>query len=321
MTETIVVLDPITEQSAERLRTMLPPGFVLTYATAYGDEHLKRIIVDADYAISGQVPVGGAVLRAARRLKLLHKWGVGVDNFDLPAARELGIKIARTTGSNALAVAEFTLGLTLAVLRSIASGHSELRNGHWRGAGMTAEGLLLSGKTIGIIGFGAIGQALAGLLRGFDCRILYFKRNPLAADAARKVAADYCPLPELLRLSDVVTLNCPLTPETAGLIDRRALTTMKKTAVLINAARGGVVVERDLLDALLANDIRAAATDVFETEPLPPDSPLLKANNLIVTPHIAAMTADTFDKTVSRMMDNILRVSRGWPLPDSDAVP
>lgn len=319
MTETVVVLDPISEDSAARLRALLPHGLVLTHGTARGDDHLKQIIAGAEYAIAGQVGVSGAVLRAAPRLKLLHKWGVGVDNLDLEAARDLDIRVARTTGSNAIPVAEFTLGLTLAALRCIAFGHAELKQGHWRTATVMPT-FMLTGKTVGIIGFGAIGQAFARILKGFGCTILYAKRTPLPAAEEAELGARFATLPEILAQADVVTLNCPLTPETRNLIDRKALAAMKPTAVLVNTARGGVVVEADLIEALRSRTIHAAAMDVYETEPLPPDSPLLTLDNLVVTPHLAAMAADNFARTVNQMFGNIARVARGEPVPERDLV-
>lgn len=320
MTEIIVVLDPITEQTAARLRALLPPGMTLTHGTARDEAHLQAIIADADYAISGQIAVPGAVLRAATRLKLLHKWGVGVDNLDLDTARALGITVARTTGSNAVPVAEFTLGLFIAALRNLAHGHAELSEGRWSGGNFTRPTALLSGKTVGLVGFGAIGKAVARLLSGFGCTILYHKPRPgdPAEDAALGVR--HAPLPELLAQSDVVSLHCPLTPETAGLIDRAALSAMKGSAVLVNVARGGVVVEADLVWALQNRVIRAAAMDVFETEPLPADSPLLRLEGLTITPHIAAMAADNFEKTVRHMFGNIERHSRGEAVPAGDVV-
>ncbi len=320
MTETVVVLDPITEQTAARLRALLPPGLALTHSSGRDEAHLQAMIADADYAISGQIAVSGAVLRAARRLKLLHKWGVGVDNLDLDAARELGIKVARTTGSNALAVGEFTVGLMISTLRNLAHSHAELSAGQWGAGGFARPAFLLSGKTVGLVGFGAIGQAVARLLAGFGCIILYAKPHPAdtALEAALRVRR--VPLPELLAQSDVVSLHCPLTPGTAGLIDRAALGSMRRTAVLINVARGGVVVEPDLVWALQNRVIQAAAMDVFETEPLPPNSPLLRLDGLIVTPHIAASTADTFEATVRQMFGNIECVARGEAVPDRDVV-
>jgi D-3-phosphoglycerate dehydrogenase len=321
MNETVVVLDPISEERAASLRALLPPGLILTHGTKRGDDHLKEIIAEAEYAIAGQVGVSSEVLRSARKLKLLHKWGVGVDNLDVEAARQLGIKVARTAGSNAVPVAEFTVGLMLAALRCIAFGHAELKKGDWRGStGLPLDTFMLSGKTVGIIGFGAIGQNVAKLLKGFSCNILYSKRTPLSPSEEAILGARFASVADILAQSDIVSLNCPLTSETAGLIDKTAFKAMKKTAVLINVARGGIVVESDLIEALRTREIHAAAMDVFEVEPLPSDSPLLQLDNLVATPHIAAIAADNFAKAVNQMFGNIARVSRGEPIPERDCV-
>jgi len=321
MTETIVVLDLMTPERADKLRALLPPGFVLTHGTARGDDHMKQIIAQADYAIAGQVGVSREVLQAASKLKLLHKWGVGVDNLDVDAAREFGIKVARTTGSNAVPVAEFTLGLMLSALRYISFGHAELKKGDWRGGRLPGETFQLSGKTVGIVGFGAIGKNVAKLLKGFGCKILYSKRQPLDAAEEAALGVRHASLQDLLAQSDIVSLHCPLTAETADMIDKAAFAAMKKTAVLINVARGGVVVESDLVEALRAGEIAGAAMDVFSVEPLPADSELLTLDNLVVTPHLAAIAADNFAPTVKRMFDNIATVSRGEPVPALDLVP
>ena len=320
MTQRIVVLDIIAPERADKLRALLPPGFELSHGIARGDEHLKEIIADADYAISGQVSVSGEVLRAARKLKLLHKWGVGVDNLDIAAARELGIKVARTTGSNAVPVAEFALGLMLSALRFISFGHAHLKQGDWRGGRLPGDTFTLSGKTVGIIGFGAIGQNVAKLIKGFGCTILYNKRQPLPAAEEASLGVRHASLAEILAQADIVSLHCPLTPETTGLIGREAFAAMKKTAVLVNVARGGVVCEDALIEALRNREIAGAAMDVFAIEPLPADSPLLALDNLVVTPHLAAIASDNFAPTVTRMFDNMLRVSRGEAVRAGDLV-
>lgn len=319
MTEKIVVLDALAPRTAERLRGMLPPGFEMTHATERTEPHLCEILADADYAVSGQVAVNEAMLRAARKLKLLHKWGVGVDNFDLDAARALGIKVARTTGSNAVPVAEFALGLMLSALRNMAYGHEGLQKGEWRTWKMR-DAFMLSGKTVGIVGFGAIGKTLARLLSGFGCRILYTKPTRLDAAEEARLEATWAPLADLLAQSDVVSLHCPMTDQTRNMIDRRALSTMKKTAILVNCARGGVVVEDDLVWALREGVIHAAASDVYETEPLPPDSTLIGIPNMVTTPHLAAMAADNFEPSVRRIFENIRRLSVGEPIVAGDVV-
>ena len=320
MVERVVVLDPITPRTAERMRGLLPQGLQLTHASGRDQAHQQAIIAEAEYAISGQIAVPGDTLRAARRLKLLHKWGVGTDNFDLQAAADLGLTVARTTGSNAVPVAEFTIGLMIAALRSLVESAFQLSQGHWNGGNFSRPAFLLSGKTVGLVGFGAIGQAVARLLTSFGCTVLYHQRHRADPAIEASLQAHYTPVAELLARADVVSLHCPLTPQTAGLIDRTALATMKRTAVLVNVARGGVVVEADLLWALQERVIQAAAMDVFETEPLPPDSPLIGVEGLLLTSHIAAMSADTFDSTVLHMFGNIARVARGEPIPERDLV-
>ncbi|PHK95401.1 3-phosphoglycerate dehydrogenase [Pseudoroseomonas rhizosphaerae] len=316
----IVVLDPITAETAARMRGLLPEGMELAHATSRDPAHLRALAADADVLVSGQVAVDAALLEAAGKARLLHKWGVGVDNFDLEAARARGVTVARTTGSNAVPVAEFTLGLMLALLRNLAFGHSSLRAGEWRTTTLPKPSLMLSGRTVGIIGYGAIGQNVARLLRPFNGRILYNKttRLPAAEEAAQGVS--FATVPEILAESDVVSLHCPLTPQTAGLIDRAALRRMRRHAVLINVARGGVVVEADLVAALEAGEIRGAATDVYEVEPTPAGNPLLRFDNVVATPHIAAMAADNFDRAILQIIGNIERVLRGEPVAAADLV-
>lgn len=317
----VVLLDATEPAAADRLRALLPEDFELEHGTRRGDDHLKEIVAEADFAISGQVGVSGEVMRAAKRLKLLHKWGVGVDNLDVETAREMGIQVARTTGSNALPVAEFTIGLMMAALRFQALGHERLRQGHWMAFNeLPAPTFCLSGHTIGIVGFGAIGKQLARLLSGFNCKLLYTQRTQLAREQEAELGATYASLPELLENSDIVSLHCPLTPQTTNLIDAAALAQMKPSAVLINVARGGVVVEPDLAEALRNRTIRGAAMDVYSVEPLPADSELLSLDNIVLTPHLAAATADTFEPSVRRMFDNMLRVARGEPVPEYDRV-
>ncbi len=182
------------------------------------------------------------------------------------------------------------------------------------------DSLMLSGKTVGIIGYGAIGQNVARMLQGFGCKVLYAKSTRLdsAIEAAQNIT--YAPVPAILAQAHIVSLHCPLTPSTAGLINRAALQAMKRPAVPINVARGGVVIESDLVDALRAEEILGAGIDVFETEPVPADHPLLHMGNVVVTPHVAAHAADNFESTVRQMFRNTARVSRGEPVPERDRV-
>jgi len=321
MSEKIVVIDPITPSTAQRMRDLLPPGLTLEHATSRDPAELKTLVADADYIVSGQIAVNAELLAAARQAKLLHKWGVGVDNFDLDAAKAQGVTVARTTGSNAVPVAEFAVGLMIALLRNLAFGHATLReNGAWRTTTLPKESLMISGKTVGIIGYGAIGQNVARMVKAFGCPVLYNKTRPLSAAEEAEQGVRFATVPEILAQADIVSLHCPMTPQTAGMIDRRALQSMKPKAVLINCARGGVVIESDLVEALKAREILGAATDVYEQEPVPADHPLLKLDNAVVTPHIAAMAADNFVSTINQMFGNIHRVSQGGAVAENDFV-
>ncbi len=318
--EKIVVVDMLAEKRVAAMRALLPPGFEIDAAKGRDDDAVKAAIVDADYAIAGQRAVSGDILRAAKKLKVLHKWGVGVDNLDVETARELGIRIARTPGSNAGAVAEMAIGLMLAAGRQIAYGHAEMQKGEWRGGRLPRENFMLAKKTVGIVGFGAIGQMLARRLVGFECEILYFQRNRADAKIETELRARLVPLAELLARADIVSLHCPLTPETANMIDAKALASMKRTAILINLARGGVVAEDDLIAALRGGVIHAAAMDVFEVEPLPADSKLIGIDNLVLTPHLGAIAAELFEPTVRRMFANFEAVSKGGAPAPGDLV-
>ena len=316
----VVLLDHSTEATVARLRALLPEGWTLTAGTARGDEHMKEIIAEADFAIAGQVGVGAEVLGAARKLKLLQKWGVGYDNLDLEAARRLGIKVARTTGSNAAPVAEFTLGLMLSTLRQIAWSHMHMQAGEWKGGRMPRESYLLGGKTVGIVGFGAIGSRVAALLRGFECTVLYTQRTRLPPDEEAARGVRHASIDEIIERADVISLHCPLTPATANLFSDDAFRRMKNTAVLITVARGGVVDEPALARALAAREILAAAADVFAEEPLPADSPLVGLDHVVLTPHLAAGSVDVFAPTVRRMFRNMKHVADGEPVPAIDSL-
>ena len=312
------MLQPVADEMMGIIRELLPAGFAVHAVAGRAQSDLEAAVADADYAVWWDLPVPEAVLRAGPRLKLLHKWGVGIDNIDLDAARTLGIGVARTTGSNAVPVAEFTVGLMLALARRIPQAHAGVTAGGWPKNEVWRHALLLSGKTVGIVGLGAIGRGVARRLAGFDCRILYHNRRPLPE--TESAGATWRPLDALLAESDVVSLNCPLSPETRGLLDARRLALMRPTALLVNVARGGIVVEADLVAALREGRLAGAAVDVFDQEPPPPDHPLLSMDNVIVTPHCAATAYENSRRSVSHWLGNIERVSRGEPVPDVDRV-
>ncbi len=320
MTQKIALLQPIAPEMEGIIASVLPEGFRASAVKGRTVADLKAEVADADYAVWWDVPVPAEVLEAAPRLKLIHKWGVGIDNIDLDACRARGIQVARTTGSNATPVAEFTVGLMIALARRIVQAHISTAAGAWAKNEVWRHSIMVSGKTVGIIGLGTIGRRVAQRLRGFDCTILYHNRSRLAEAEEAALGVQYRPLDALLAESDIVSLNCPLTPETAGLIDARALARMKPGALLVNVARGGVVVEADLVAALREGRLAGAAVDVFDQEPPPPDHPLLHMQNVIVTPHCASTAYENSRRGVLHWLGNILRASRGEPIPEVDRV-
>jgi len=208
----------------------------------------------------------------------------------------------------------------LALARRMIPAHNSTVAGVWAKNEVWKQSVMVSGKTVGIIGLGAIGKAVAKRLRGFDCRILYYSRTRLPEDQAQALGVEYRALDDLLAEVDILSLNCPLTPETTGMINAAALARMKPGAMIINVARGGVVVEADLIAALRNGTIRAAAVDVFDQEPPPADHPLLHMDNVIVTPHCASVAYENSRRGIQHWLGNMVRVSQGEPIPEQDRV-
>lgn len=320
MTQKIVLLQPIAAEMQPIIDSLLPAGFTASAVKGRSAEDLKAAVADADYAVWWDVPVTAEIVAAGPKLKLFHKWGVGIDNIDLDACRARGIQVARTTGSNAAPVAEFTIGAMIALARRIVPAHISTAAGGWEKNEVWKRSVMVSGKTVGIVGLGSIGKGVARRLAGFDCRILYHNRTPLPAAEEQALGVEYRALDALLAESDIVSLHCPLSPETKGMIDARAFGLMKRGALLVNVARGGVVVEADLIRALEDGTLAGAAVDVFEAEPPPKDHPLLRMPNVIVTPHTASTAFENSRKGVAHWLDNILRVSKGQAIPEKDRV-
>lgn len=255
---------------------------------------------DADILMIANMPLSGQVIRACENLKFIDVAFTGVDHVDLEAAREREIAVSNASGYSNESVAELVLGMILSLLRNVPQVDARCR------AGQTKDGLVgreLSGKTVGVVGTGAIGSRTAALCHSFGCRILAYDLYP-KADAPDYL--EYVTMEELMKQSDIVTLHCPLTPESKGLINKDTLALMKKRAVLINAARGPVVDSEALAAALHEGRLGGAGIDVFEIEPpLHTDHPLLHTPNTIVTPHIAFASEESMKRRAEIVFDNI----------------
>jgi glyoxylate reductase len=248
--------------------------------------------------------VDAALLDDAPDLKAIANLAVGTDNIDLEAAAARGILVGATPGVLTDATADLAFALLLALARRLPEGEREVREGRWA-PWMPAHdlGTDVSGATLGIVGRGRIGDAVARRAAGFGMEVVHSSRS------------SGVPLEELLERADFVSLHVPLTPATRHLIDAAALARMRESAFLVNTARGGVVDQAALRDALIGGRIAGAALDVTDPEPLPPDDPLLDAPNLLVVPHIGSATAGTRAKMAAMAVDNLLAALDGQPMP------
>ena len=267
---------------------------------------LADLVRDVVAVIMGVDDCTAEVIDAAESLRVISRYGVGLDNVDLDAATAAGVVVTNTPGANTVAVAELTLALLLALARHVPQQHDRVRAGSWSPVG----GVELAGETLGLIGLGRIGREVARRAAAFDMRILYHDPVPPTAEITDGLGAEARPVDTLLAESDFVSLHLPLTPETRNLIDREALARMKPGAFLVNTARGGLVDETALYEALTGGRLAGAAFDVLAQEP-PADSPLLKLENVIVTPHTGSATRQTTLRMGRMASANALAVMRG----------
>jgi D-3-phosphoglycerate dehydrogenase len=246
---------------------------------------LRSLLPGIDGFIAGLDMIDRPALEKADRLKVIARYGVGVDKVDLEAAKEKGIVVTNTPGANSVSVAELALGLMLALARQIPEAAQSVQQGKWP----RLSGASLEGKTVGILGLGAIGKQLARRLSGFDCRVLAY--DPLADEA---FAADngvvLAAMDAVIAQSDFLSLHLPLFPETQGLVNDEFLSRMKKGSFLVNTSRGEVIDEQALLRALEGGHLRGAGLDAFAVEPPDPANPLLHLPQVIATPHLGAQT-------------------------------
>lgn len=271
-----------------------------------GEEELIARVGEADVLISGTEPVTARVLASAPRLKVISKHGVGYENIDLATARERGVVVAIAGGSIDDSVADMALALLLALARGVPRGAVAVRAGEWP----RVVGVELRDKVLGIVGMGAIGKAVCRRAVAFGMRVVAYDVREDAAFAKEHGVA-YLPLDEVLRRADAVTLHAPVLPETRRLIDAARLALMKPSTFLINTARGELVDEGALAEALRAGRLAGAALDVFATEPPGPDNPLVGLDNVLATPHSAGQTGDGLRRMGEVTAENALRVLRG----------
>lgn len=273
------------------------------------DEERCRLIADCEAVICAATRLTKRHLDAAQKLRLVHHQGVGrQDTTDWQEIKRRGLPFALTTAGTTLGVAEHTVLLMLAAAKRLSFADAELRAGRWHVNALRGVSRELFGKTIGYVGMGRIGQAVAERLKAFGCSGIYV--DPairLPGDQERCLGLRSGTLDEVLASADVLTLHVPLTPATRGLIGRNEIAKLKPGAIIVNTARGGLIDEDALVEALRSGHVLAAGLDVFEREPPSPEHPLLSLPNVVLTPHIAAGTRDAMRQKMQAIFDNIER--------------
>lgn len=307
MTLHILVPDNVHQKAIDILSAA--EGIRVTAPGKMSREETLAAICEADgLIIRSDTQVNAEMLQAATRLKAVARAGVGVDNVDLAAATEKGVIVMNTPDGNTIATAEHTFGLMLALARHIPSGYYSMREGKWdRKSYMGVE---LRGKTLGIVGFGRIGRAVARRAIAFEMRVLAYDVFDISAQA-REIGAEVADLDSLYAQSDFITLHPSLTDDTRGMINTQSLASMKQGVRIINAARGALIVDADLAEAIRSGRVAGAALDVFEPEPPSADNPLLGLPSVVYTPHLAASTTDAQISVAidaaQQMVDGLLR--------------
>jgi (S)-sulfolactate dehydrogenase len=272
-------------------------------------DELKARLVESDALIvRNRTQVNADLLANASRLRVVGRLGVGLDNIDVALCESRGIAVIPATGANALAVAEYVIATSMLLLRGAFASTAEVAAGTWPRAALS-NGREIAGKTLGVVGFGGIGRLTARLGKALGMRALGFDVQVPAADPRwAEDGVEPRTLDALLAQADVLTLHVPLVPATRNLIDASRLASMKAGAILVNTARGGVVDEAAVAEALRSGRLGGAALDVFEKEPLPAGSPLAGCPKLILTPHIAGVTAESNERVSSLIAERVLEM-------------
>lgn len=309
---TVLVTDSTFDRLDIEEAILGPLGAAIDARQCRTEADLLGAVAEADYVLTQFAPITARVIAAMTRARLIVRYGIGVDNVDLDAARDRGIPVCNVPAYCIDEVADHTLALLLAATRRLASNGRLVRAGGWGLAVPLDQMRSLRGMTVGIVGFGRIGRAVADRLRGFGCRLLAADPNVPASEFAAH-GASAVPLEVLLAESDAVTLHCPSMPATRHLINREAIARLKPGAILINVARGDVVETAALVDALQDGRISAAGLDVVESEPPPAESPLRMLDGVLVTSHIASTSAQAVRTLRESAAAAIARSIRGEP--------
>ena len=308
----VVFFTNLAPDTAALLTNQAPATYDVTTASAKlpPDEQVT-LSRDADFIILFPGIISGEALRAAKQLKLIQLVSAGFDTLDINLCKELEIPVANNGGTNSTDVAEHTITLILAWYRQLIAMDRNVRTGKWGAIDSGVSTYTINGKTVGLVGLGNIGRKVARLLNAFGATVLYTDAFPVSPDVERELGVTRVTMDELLAQSDVVSVHVPLNNETRGLMGESAFAKMKPSALVVNTCRGPVVDEAALIKALQAGEIAGAALDVLEQEPPAADNPLFAMENVLLSPHVAGVTRDTWARRGAFIFANLERVWRG----------
>ena len=311
---TIVITEPINEAG---VRLLEERGVkVVALPTGAKEDALLRVAPEADGLITrGGVNVNRGMMEASPRLRAIGVHGIGCDHVDLAAARELGKVVLNTPDALTVTVAEMAVALMLSMTRRVASADKAVRAGGWARKYGDLIGAELMGKTVGLVGMGRIGAATARRLRAFDVNLLYWSRTR-HKEIEVEIGIEWAELPALLARSDVISIHLPGSPETHHIIGAKELSQMRRGAMIVNTARGRVIDEAALVEALRSGHISSAGLDVFELEPIKPDNPLLGMDNVVLTPHLGASSLEAMRRMATQVAKGVLDTLEGREPPN-----
>ena len=308
----VVFLHDVSPIVLDEIVSHTPAGFeTLPFDASASEEELERAIADADFMMVFAVYPNDRLIREAGKTRLVQLLAAGYDRLNVDLLREMRIPCANNGGANSWAVADHAVLLILALYKQLMAAERSTRAGSWKKPIDGINTFELAGKTVGILGMGNIGRQVAKRVQAFDASVRYHDAYPLSPELEDELSVERTDLDELFRSSDILSCHTPLTPETRRIVSLERLAMMRPTAVLINTSRGPVVDEEALIEALSEDRIAGAGLDVFEREPVDPGNPLLKMDNVVVTPHSAGTTWDTWARRARFAYDNIERVRRG----------
>lgn len=315
MSAKVIYFEKVSSAACRFIETYKGTADKVTYWSELGDHERDAALAEAQYLITAAFPVTRRLLDKAPKVKLIQKTGSGVDNIDLPAAKEKGIMVSSTPGANSNSVAEMTIGMILCLYRKLHFLDRETKQGKWLMFEHRPYMFEMKNKIHGIIGMGNIGREVAKLSKAFGTKIIYYDAYRMDPEREKELEVSYAPLDQLLAAADIISVHVPLLPETRGLIGREQLKKMKANAILINVARGNIIDEQALAEALHSGGLLGAAFDTFASEPISRENPLLKFDQVLATPHIAGGTCDVLETVLRLAFQNIARVEAGQ-VPD-----